>query len=331
MATPSIELNSLLGAIKQISNTFAVDLWNDFQKQKADGTPTSTIIQRYKEQTVLNQPLSPVISTSNQLAKETTNKMRNIYHTLQQDWSSGLSAMKADPANYQFLSRVGNNSLTTQQAGYTVRLDDLGRKIVTLSEESGTAYKDLDILEEQIRKSKRVERLSAEELNTVGNKSRETKKNVMLLWVATFVNTCKGCQKQHGKMKTKLQWEQGGILPGSGKTECGNYCQCHLYPSRNLKIRFGLDEETNDSSLQQEFKRRTGLGISLQKQRIKEMALKRGKKYSEEYTTQMLGQIQSQRFNPYLATASRSNLYLRKFPKSGVTKTFKETVTVRSS
>jgi hypothetical protein len=163
------------------------------------------------------------------------------------------------------------------------------------------------------------------------------------MWTAVFINTCKDCLRLHGKVKTRLEWEQGGVIPGSGQTICGLNCKCSLLPIETMRRSLGVTDTKrvtdpkggstlkpkSEKEIIKEINQRSGNGIKLQRKRVEEMAKKRGKQYSEEYKNQLLGQVQGERFNPYFESQQRTNLYLRKFPKTGVTKKFKEEIIVR--
>ena len=329
MAVPVIELSALSETLQDIARAAASQLWNGYQKAKADGVPSEVAIQRLEDQIELENPNSPVLLAASRGSREVTNRLRNVYHTLNEDWSAGLAAMKADPKTFQFLPKIANQYLTLEEAGYRVSLDDLNRKIVRAASTAERPYPELDTLENQIRQEQRLRRSTVEQKQSIGQKSEGAKNNVMLVWIATFVKTCKDCLKLHGTMKTRLEWEQGGIKPGSGSTVCGFNCQCHLVPIRQLRSRLMLDEGMDDIDVRDELVRRTENGLQLQKERVEAMAKKRGKEYSEDYAQALQGQVQSARFNPYLESGSRTNIYLNKLPAKGVPKAFVEKIVVR--
>jgi hypothetical protein len=334
MSVPVIELDALLKSLEATIDLTFTELQRRYNQATADGATPNTAIQRLIDEIRLDQ--GTIVAASNRMASEISQSTRNVYHTLQQEWSSALGAAKTDPTKFHFLSKVGKNWVTSQQAGYTVSVDDLGKRIVNFSD--GGDDEAIDAIENQIRQKRRIERLQREgqqpQIIQEGRESAETKHDVNLIWIAVFVNTCKDCLRLHGTMKTRLEWERGGIRPGSGHTVCRNNCQCHLVPAKTMGKRLYAEdpqiaERLSDSQIRNETIQRTERGIQIQKERIKEMAKKRGKQYSDSYEEQMLGQVQADRFNPYARTGARTNLYLRKIPKNQVTKKFIENVQVK--
>jgi hypothetical protein len=330
MAVPKIEIDALLKSMENIIKNTFFRLQNEYNQAIADGTPPNVAINRIRDQIVLEQ--GSIIQGASAMASETSKKMRNIYHTLQQEWSTALTAAKKTPQTFQFFSKVGKNWVLPQEAGYTVTTDDLNRKIINFSDNRDRD--SIDALLEQKRQQRRIERLSAEQRSIVAGQSANDKENVNLIWIAVFKNTCKDCRRLHGTMKTRLEWEKGKIRPGSGDTICGHNCQCHLIPARTMGNGLFANEpekvaDLTDAQIRTETLKRTETGIKVQKERIKEMAKKRGAKYSKEYEEQLLGQVQDEKFNPYAQSGARTNLYLRKFPKNPVSKKFKENVIVR--
>ena len=48
-------------------------------------------------------------------------------------------------------------------------------------------------------------------------------------WITVSVNPCPDCQARAGSVLTMTEWMDMGI-PGSGRTICGRFCLCQLYP-----------------------------------------------------------------------------------------------------
>ena len=48
-------------------------------------------------------------------------------------------------------------------------------------------------------------------------------------WIAISVKPCPDCDIRAGRVLTLAEWEEMG-LPGSGRTICGAFCRCDLYP-----------------------------------------------------------------------------------------------------
>ena len=120
-------------------------------------------------------------------------------------------------------------------------------------------------------------------------------KNNKLIWVAVFVNTCKDCVRLAGQIKTYDEWQQSGILPGNGNTVCGGNCKCHLAPVNTLAKTLGI--QGTETQKGKEIQSRLGEGIKIQNKKIDELEKLRGAPYAESTKAQLLGQIDSKRFN----------------------------------
>lgn len=55
----------------------------------------------------------------------------------------------------------------------------------------------------------------------------------LFLWFAIGSNSCRTCQKRHGRIKTLAEWKRLG-LPGSGNTDCRRNCRCTLIPQETI-------------------------------------------------------------------------------------------------
>lgn len=54
------------------------------------------------------------------------------------------------------------------------------------------------------------------------------------MWVATLVNTCHLCLPLHGKIRTRSEWRELGLLPELMHEGWNSSCQCQLVPMQHI-------------------------------------------------------------------------------------------------
>lgn len=260
MAEIRTEANQLNQAIQALATQLVDRIRRDIVISRNEGTPDNTIKLRVKER--INGPgADPISGIIRAVKAESIAAVRRTYQTTS---TLAQTAIETNtPINY----------ILPEERGYKFNLDENGRRVYTLGENPRT----------QRARNARAQAQAAGQ-------------DIPLMWVAAFRNTCPDCISLNGQVKTKEEWDQGGILPGNGRTRCGEHCQCHLAPVSRLANRFEI-EGTEQEKIRQ-LQSRIGNGIKLQKKKIEELENIRGRKFSESYKTQLMGQIKTPFFNP---------------------------------
>jgi hypothetical protein len=68
--------------------------------------------------------------------------------------------------------------------------------------------------------------------------------NELWVWVTVSVKPCPDCMERAGKVLPIDRWEKMG-LPGSGRTICGRFCRCKLFPESIGEDKFPTVKEFN--------------------------------------------------------------------------------------
>ncbi len=102
--------------------------------------------------------------------------------------------------------------------------------------------------------------------------------NTLYTWQAVFVNTCPSCIELHGTTKTKKAWDaEGG--PKVFPTVCDGNCRCILIPTDVMPSRIENRKP-----------------ILVEADRVRRTEIKRGKKYSPSYKSQIVGNLNNPEF-----------------------------------
>ncbi len=97
-------------------------------------------------------------------------------------------------------------------------------------------------------------------------------------WSAVMVSTCATCVDLHGQTKKRETWNSTG-RPRERFTLCGVRCHCQLVPFDVVPTRAEMHKP-----------------LFVESQRVRKAEKKRGKKFSDSYKLQILGNINNPRF-----------------------------------
>ena len=275
MADPIIENTALVAALSELARQMVAQIISEFRRSRSEGTPDRVIIENIKTQ--LKAPIGPMANIRKDFISKNIISQRGVFRT-----ASTLSSAAIDLGE-----SIG--VVLPKSQGYNYDLDNRARRIYNL----GGPTDNAEILARRNQALKRM-------------------KDVPLMWLAVFRNTCRDCQSLSGQVRSKSEWERTGILPGNGRTICQASCQCHLAPTARIASRFGIDP--NDADADKKIQDRLGNGIKLQRRKIDELEKIRGAPFSQATRSQMLGRVRTERFNP--DHIDRESLFIKNEPKS---------------
>ena len=103
-------------------------------------------------------------------------------------------------------------------------------------------------------------------------------KKTRYMWQGVFVKKCPTCIELHGTVHTMAQWDSLGH-PKSYPTLCNGNCHCILVPIESTPSKAEVRKP-----------------IMVEADRIRRTEIKRGKKYSPSYKSQIIGNLRNEEF-----------------------------------